>query len=315
MTLSLAACDQCAYEHSTFQEACVDGVNIETPFVVRCRQMDWMDEHREGFELNRLSWDERVETHWRSPMYRRDAAALRDGRPCLRKNVLDDVGDVAGQSLVHLQCHMGMETLSWALLGADAVGLDFSQPAIDKANLLRDELGIDAAFLCANVYDAIEKIGRTFDVVFVSVGALCWLPDVERWGRVVAGLLNQGGRLYLNEAHPFLDVFDNAANEQGIAVKYPYLDAQGLRVDEPGTYADPEAQFQHTRSVEYVHPVSTVINALIQAGLMIDRFDESAHCMWPRFQAMTQTGPDKWELPGPALNRLPQTYTLLAHRP
>ncbi len=276
--------------------------------------MTWSDEQKQTFELNRLSWDERVEAHWASDMYRRHAADLRGGRPCLAEHIVRDVGDVAGKTLAHLQCHMGMETLSWALLGADVAGLDFSQPAIEKAELLGGELKLDAHFVCANVYDAHEALGRTFDIVFISVGAVCWLPDIDRWAQVVGSLLEPGGRLYMNEAHPFADVFDDHPDEPGIVVKYPYLDQGGLVFDSPGTYADLDAQFQHTKTVDHIHTIGSTLNALIRAGLVIDHFSESARCVWPRFKVMEQNGPDDWSLPGPVLNKLPNMYTLMAHK-
>ena len=280
--------------------------------------MSWTDKQREAFESNRLSWDERVEAHWESDMYQRHAADLRAGRAALREDMLDGVGDVTGQSLVHLQCHMGMETLSWALLGADVVGLDFSQPAIEKANLLRDELKLKADFHCANVYDAVETIDRTFDIVFVSVGSVCWLPDIERWGDVVGALLKPGGRFYMNEVHPFTEIFDDHPDESdliGIAIKYPYGDSDGLTFDEPGSYAAPDTTFEHNKTIEHIHVLGSTVNALIHAGLTIDRLDESTRCMWPRFKAMEQVEPDNWSLPGPVLDKLPHTFTLKAHKP
>ena len=282
--------------------------------------MNWTEDQKQGFELNRCCWDERVETHWKSQMYRNHAERLRAGSHCLDQQTIRDLGDVTGRSLVHLQCHMGMETLSWSRLGADVVGLDFSAPAIEKAETLRDELALEGRFFCANVYEAAEVIGRTFDIVFVSVGAITWLPDISRWSRVVAEVLKPGGRLYLNEAHPFIDVFDDddtsqpTTNDSRLAVKYPYLDAGALVFDDANTYADLEATFEHTKMVQYIHTIGSVINSLIEAGLVIDSLVESARCVWPRFKIMQQTGPDDWTLPGPVLSKLPNMYTLLAHK-
>ena len=180
--------------------------------------------------------------------------------------------------------------------------------------LLRDELKLGADFVCATVYYAADVLGRTFDIVFVSIGAVCWLPDIVRWGEVVGSLLRPGGRLYMNEVHPFTEVFDDHPNDPGIAVQYAYMDAGGQTFDCPGTYADPDAQFQHTKTVDYLHTVGSVLNALIRAGLVIDRFDESARCVWPRFKIMTRSGPNEWSLPGPVLGKLPNVYTLLAHK-
>ncbi len=250
-------------------------------------------------------------------MYQQHVTDLRNGTPCLREYILQDVGPVDGKSLVHLQCHMGMETLSWSMLGATSVGLDFSQPAIDKANQLRDELKLDTRFVCANVYDAPNAIGAAnggaFDIAFVSVGALCWLPDVPRWADVVRQLLKPAGRLYVNEVHPFLDVFDDADNGQQIEVKYAYLDAQPIVFENDGTYASPDAVFEHNQHVYYIHSIGTVINALIDAGFVIDRFTESSECGWPRFKMMEQVGPDDWAFEDKAMCSLPHKYTLMAH--
>lgn len=286
--------------------------------LLRNHRMEQPDSNAKAMELNRLSWDERVEAHWRSKFYAKHLNKLREGEPCLNERIVNAVGDVAGKSLVHLQCHMGMETLSWAMLGADAVGLDFSAPAIEKAELLRDELGLETHFVCSNVYNAVEAIGQQFDIVFVSVGSICWLPDIERWGRVVGDLLRPGGRLYMNEAHPFMDVFedakDSAADSQSIEVKYPYLDAGGIEFECDGSYATPDEKFQHTRTVDHIHPVSTVINALIQSGLALDKFEEAARCVWPRFKAMANMGDGTWNFADQAMSKLPHTYTLTAHR-
>jgi len=210
---------------------------------------------------------------------------------------------------------MGMETMSWSMLGADATGLDYSQPAIDKAELLRDELQLDTQFVCANVYDAAHVVQQTFDIAFVSVGSLIWLPDLKRWASVVAKLLKPGGRLLMNEVHPFINVFDDEdQNVEGIGVKFPYLDAKPLNSECAGTYADLESQHENTKSVEYSHTLGTILDSLIQAGLVIDRFVESNDCMWPRFKIMEKVGPDAWTLSGPVLNKLPHTFTLTAHK-
>lgn len=282
--------------------------------------MEEHDSNRRAMELNRLSWDERVEAHWRSDFYAKHLRKLRAGEPCLREDIIHAVGDVVGKSLVHLQCHMGMETLSWAMLGANVVGLDFSAPAIEKANMLGDELNIGGRFVCSNVYNAVEAIGEPFDIVFVSVGSICWLPDIEQWAQVVGAMLRPGGRLYMNEAHPFMDVFDDvdttdaAANAQPIAVMYPYLGAGGIEFDCDGSYATRDEKFQHTRTVDHIHPVSKVICALIQAGLVLDRFEESNRCVWPRFKAMQKTGDETWSFGDEVLSELPHTYTVTAHR-
>ncbi len=266
---------------------------------------------------NRLMWDDRVEAHWKSAMYRADADALRGGGHCLYPHVVEAVGGVAGKSLLQLQCHMGMETLSWAQLGADVVGLDFSQPAIDKAKLLRDELALNAEFICANFYDAPKVINKQFDIVFQSIGCLCWLPDLEGWAKVIAAMLNEGGRYILNECHPFSDVLEQRTGAEGtshLQAVNPYLGNEPIEFNDGGTYADPHATFTHNRSIEHIHPLGDIITNLIEAGLTLDRVSESDFCPFPRYAMMQQTRPFQWELPGTLHGKLPMTFTLTAHK-
>lgn len=263
---------------------------------------------------NRVSWDERVEAHWKSAMYRRDAEALRGGGHCLREHIVRTVGEVTGKSLIQLQCHMGMETLSWERLGAEAVGLDFSRPAIDKAELLRNELGFKAEFHCQNFYDAPEAVDRRFDIAFQSIGCLCWLPDLKGWARVVAGMLNDGGRYVLNECHPFSDVLEQSPGGQDLRLVHPYLGGDSIEFNEGGTYADPDATFKHNKTIEHIYPLGDVVTSLIEAGLTIECLSESPLCVFPRYEMMDYVDPDTWELPGAMRGKLPMSYTLVARK-
>jgi len=273
-----------------------------------------MKEHQPTFEINRRSWDERVEAHWASAMYRRHAEALRAGGHTLPADIVRGVGGVAGKRLLHLQCHMGMETLMWSGLGAAAVGVDFSEPAIGKANLLRDELGLDTRFYCANVYDTPSVVEGGFDIVFVSVGSLCWLPDVVRWAQVVGQMLAPGGMLYLNDVHPMFNALDNTDTEPGFGLRYPYLGGDRLTFDEDGSYADPDASFKHNKFEEWIHPLGQVVTAVIDAGMQVQRLEESARCCWPALKVMRQVDADTWVLPEPWDGKLPVDFTLIARK-
>jgi SAM-dependent methyltransferase len=158
---------------------------------------------------NRLWWDERATSHAESAFY--DLAGFRAGRNDLRPFELDELGvDPAGLDLVHLQCHLGTDTLSWAQHGARVVGLDFSTPAIEWARALAEDCRLEAEFVVGDVFDAVKLLGRrTFDVVYTGIGALSWLPDLDRWAKVVASLLRSGGVLYLVEIHPLLWSFSD----------------------------------------------------------------------------------------------------------
>ena len=187
----------------------------------------------EWLALNRALWDERVPIHVASDFY--DVDAFLAGASTLRSFELEEVGDVAGLTLLHAQCHFGLDTLSWARRGARVTGLDFSEPAIAAARKLAADAGLEAEFVASDVYEAAAALGdRRFDLVYTGLGALNWLPDVERWARVMASLVAPGGRFYLAEFHPFSAVFA----EDALTVKYPYFHTEPFMWDEPGTYAD-----------------------------------------------------------------------------
>jgi SAM-dependent methyltransferase len=187
---------------------------------------------------------------------------------------------VEGKRLVHLQCHFGLDTLSWARRGASVVGLDFSEPAVQAAQALADDLGLDARFVASDVYEASAALGgERFDVVYTGLGALNWLGDLDRWASVVTSLLAPGGFLYLAEFHPFTWVF--AGDELKVEDDY-FHDAEGARIDEgPGTYADLEAKTEHNVTHEWTHPLSHVLTAVLDAGLRLELFHEHDYTLFP----------------------------------
>src|SRR5215210_2531267 len=227
---------------------------------------EWRDEWREA---NRANWDERVPIHVSGEFY--DVASFKGGQERLQPFEIDEVGDVKGKELLHLQCHFGIDTLSLARRGARVTGLDFSAPAVEAARRLAADLGVEATFVEADVHDAAAALGRTFDVVYTGIGALGCLPSVRRWAEVVASLLRPAGFLYLAEIHPFATLF--ADGEQRIA--YPYLEhAEPLVFDEPGSYADRAAATSHNRTIEWSHGLGEVVTALIEAGLQLEELRE-----------------------------------------
>ena len=197
-------------------------------------------------EVNRLQWDERAPLHVASEFY--DVDSFRAGKSTLESVEVEEVGDVTGRDLLHLQCHFGLDTLSWARRGAHVTGLDFSEPAVEAARLLAQNEGVDAEFVCANVYDAVEALhGRTYDVVYTGIGALCWLPDIDRWAATGAALVRPGGFLYLFEDHPFSGVLGNGDRFTDLRFKYAYDTAANrpMRWEGPGSYAVPDVATVH----------------------------------------------------------------------
>ncbi|MFD0013591.1 class I SAM-dependent methyltransferase [[Kitasatospora] papulosa] len=264
-------------------------------------------------EINRARWDERVPIHAAGDFYGLDAFLA--GRDALRDFELAEVGDVTGRTLLHLQCHIGLDTLSWARHGAaHVVGLDFSGPAVETARGLARSLELPAdraAFVAADVYDAAQAVpDSSYDIVYTGLGALNWLPDVSRWAEVAASLVAPGGFLYLAEFHPFTDCLDD---ETGSTVTYDYFSREAWVDDSPGTYADLDAVTVHNRSVEWQHPVGEVVSALAAAGLRIEFLHEHDASLFPRYQVLKRGGDGYYRFPSDR-PRIPMMYSIKASR-
>ena len=269
------------------------------------------DEHQRA---NRAWWDEVVAAHLDSALY--DVESFKAGRLSMQQLERDDLGDVAGKSLLHLQCHFGQDTLSWARLGATVTGLDFAERAIVAARSLAAEIGVEAEFVCANVYDAREALaGRQFDVVYTGGGALVWLADLTRWAEAAAGCVRPGGVLYVREFHRFASVFDDEADD-ALRIRYPYFaSGEPLRFDGAGdSYAAAGAAREHTTTYEWPHPLGEVVTAVAQAGLRVEFLREFDYTEWKALPFMVQGDDRRWRLPEHG-ESVPLQYSLLARKP
>ncbi len=260
-------------------------------------------------EANKANWDERTAIHL-GPGSSYDLGPLRAGRGRLDAIVEAELGPVAGFRVLHLQCHFGKDTLTFAQRGAAAVaGLDFSAPAIAAARRLAEELNLSdrARFVEADLYDAPRAIPEPggFDLVFVSWGALPWLPDLAGWARIVAGFLRPGGRLYLAEGHPAAFVFDDAAEAADGKPGWfaPYFQREAVVLDDPTDYAAPAARLRHARTHTWMHPLGEVLGALNAAGLALEWLHEHPRLPWRMFRGLVCdadglfTWPDRLWLP------------------
>jgi SAM-dependent methyltransferase len=195
---------------------------------------------------------------------------------------------VADKRLVHLQCHFGLDTLSWARAGASAVGLDFSSPAVQAASALAAETGLDARFVQADVYDAVAALGgELFEIVYTGLGALSWLPDLSRWAVVVAELLAPDGFLYLSEFHPFTWVYA----DHELEIESDYFHApEGIPFDddEQGSYADLDASTVNNATLEWAHTLADVVTAVLGAGLRVELLSEHDYTLFPRFSHLIE---------------------------
>jgi SAM-dependent methyltransferase len=259
--------------------------------------------------LNRANWDDRVPIHLASQLY--DLEGFRKTRDSLRPFEDAEVGDVRGKDLMHLQCHVGLDTLSWAGRGARVWGLDFSPPAIEAARGLAAALGLSASFVVSDIYDAAAAFGgQRFDIVYTGIGALCWLPDVSRWARLVAELLRPGGFLYLVEGHPFAGVLDD---QTGLVISHDYFDDAPRRESHPYTYTDGDAVLAHPVHVEFPHTLGEILTALAQAGLRLEFLHEHDFELSERFGSLQRQQDGTWRFP-PGRPRVPMLYSLRAAR-
>ncbi|NUR49806.1 MAG: class I SAM-dependent methyltransferase [Hamadaea sp.] len=270
----------------------------------------------DSIAVNRANWDERAPAHAQSPDY--NVADFAADPAYLSEVVRFDVprlGDIAGLRGVHLQCHIGTDTVSLARLGARMTGLDFSPAALVEARALAKAAGAEVDFVESDVYAAADVLPNgEFDLVFTGIGALCWLPDVRRWAAVVARLLKPGGRLFLREGHPMLWAL-NEHTTDGIQVTYPYFEtAEPLVFDEPGTYVATETQFAHNVSHSWNHGLGEIVSALLAEGMRLTMLEEHDSVPWKALlEGMVEDEHGEWRL-AEHRERVPMSYTLQAVR-
>ncbi len=254
---------------------------------------------RSALETNRDSWDRRTVDHVDSRFY--DVEGFLAGNTSLNPIELTEVGEVCGLTMLHLQCHFGLDTLSWARLGAQVCGLDFSPAAIAQARALAQQTGNDAQFVCADVYDAAQHVGQ-FDRVYSSYGVLEWLPEMGRWARVVADALSPGGVLNLIEFHPYSYALDGDA----------YFNGGKPQVLRESSYT--ENALEELPLHVWSHPVSDVINALLSSGLELLHFNEFPYSPYNCFQGLVEREPGRYVRGDSAID-VPMLYSIKARKP
>jgi SAM-dependent methyltransferase len=262
--------------------------------------------------VNRASWDERAPAHANAPEYALDQFLADPG--FLSEVVRFDqprLGDVRGLRGVHLQCHIGTDTLSLARLGAVMTGLDFSPVALDQARDLARRIGSPTEFVESDVYRAADVLpAGGFDLVYTGIG---WLPSIRRWASVVARLLRPGGRLFIREGHPMLWALADPRPDQLLVVDHPYFEREEPTVwTEGGTYVTTEVEFQHNVSLEWNHGLGEIVSALLAEGMTITGLAEHDSAPWDALPGLTQeVGGGEFRLADRPW-RLPHTYTLQA---
>jgi len=264
----------------------------------------------EGMRANRRLWDEWAHVNANSKMYAHDD--FKRGRNSLNPLEMGEVGGVAGKRLLHLQCHFGQDSLSWARLGATVTGMDFSPEAIQIAQQTSAEMQLPARFICCNLYDLPQQLDETFDVVFTSYGALTWLPDLPEWARIAACYVKPGGLFYIAEFHPFAMVFDDEAEH--VEQHYPYFNDGPIILPVRGSYADRDAAVQQGLSYEWSYPLGEVITALIGAGLRIEFVHEFPFTIYQAYP-WVEKHEDGYYYPKAGIPSLPLLFSIRAVKP
>ena len=262
----------------------------------------------ERLKANLEAWNQMARIHAGSRGYK--LAEFKAGQNVLKPIELREVGDVRGKSLLHMQCHFGLDTMSWARMGAKVTGVDFSDEAIKLARSISGELKIPARFVQSNIYDAPEVVHEQFDIVFTSYGALCWLPDIARWAQVAASFVKPGGFFYMAEFHPLTQMSRNDAASTKLEFEISYFHT-AMREDPPGPdYSDHAKIVSETH--QWMYRIGDVVSALAAAGLRIEYLHEFAECIYQHFPFMKQSSDGLWHIEG---DPIPTIFSIKATKP
>ncbi len=272
------------------------------------------------FDDNRRNWDDRSALHQAAGY---GIQRLIDDPAAISETLAPDVerlGDLRGRDVVHLQCHLGTDTIGLARLGARrVVGVDLSGESLRRARTIAADAGAEVEYVEANVYDAREAVEGDFDLVYTSLGVLCWLPDIDGWARVVAALLAPGGRFFIRDDHPmFMTVGEDVSD--GLRIEQPYFQQDHpLTWEDEGSYVEAAGDVPavvHTRNHQWNHSIGEIVTALLRAGLVIDALEEvpcSAWMPWPELMVEDEQGRGFRLRDRP--ERLPLQFVIEAHRP
>jgi SAM-dependent methyltransferase len=274
------------------------------------------DDTRAKMIANMRNWDVRAPVHLASNFY---GIGDRDPRKWFAPFEWRNLGQLQGREVVHLQCHLGVETMAFALKGARATGLDFSYVSVREAQRVAHQAGLAIKYVQADVYNAVEALGaQRFDIVYTGKGALCYLPDLTAWAQTIWRLLKPGGFLYLVEFHPLLNAL-GPTQKPGVpgdlVIRHDYLEGRGvIERDSTHSYTDGPALSGDTLHYEWSHGLGEVVTAIAQTGLILEGLTESAFLPWPRWPLMVRTDNGWWTMP-PSEPRFPLTYALKATKP
>lgn len=254
-------------------------------------------------DINKNTWNTKVDIHVESEFYNNEA--FLNGKNTIPPTDLHALGNIEGKKILHLQCHFGQDTLSLARLGATVTGIDFSEKAIEVAKKMNQKLGLNATFICCDVYDTLQHITEEYDIVYASYGVIGWLPDLDRWAKVITGSLKPGGKLVFFEFHPVVWMFDNDFTY----VQYNYFKDDPIKEEETGTYADRYAEIDNS-TITWNHSISEVITALVEQNIKLTWFEEFDYSHYACFNNIVEFESNKFRIKSLG-NKIPMMYGIV----
>ena len=261
----------------------------------------------DNYEHNRQSWNELTTLHAESDFY--DLDSFKKGKTSLNQIEIEELGDVKGKRLLHLQCHFGMDTLSLAREGAEVVGVDISDTSIQKANELSSELDIPAKFIRSNIYDIEKVLNRRFDIVYTSYGAINWLNDLDSWAKIISSYLKTDGIFYMLEFHPFVYTLNNNSE-----IANNYFKTEPIESFVESSYTDKsEISHEDLKHIEWHHSLSEVLNSLISNGLVIEFLNEFPYQVYNCFPNLIEMERGKW-VSAKYRDTIPHMYSIKARK-
>jgi SAM-dependent methyltransferase len=263
-----------------------------------------MNSEQNYIEINRESWNNKTDAHLKSEFY--DLDGFLKGKTSLNEIELNLLGDIKGKSILHLQCHFGQDTISLSRFGAEVTGVDLSNKAIDSARQIAKDTNSNAKFICCDIYDLPNHLEEQFDIVFTSYGTIGWLPDLEKWAKIISKYLKSNGQFIFVEFHPVIWMYDDDFKN----IAYNYFNSGAIVETENGTYADKTADIVQ-ENVMWNHSFSEVINSLIKNRLEINSVDEYDYSPYNCFNKTIEIESKKYRIEH-LDNKIPMVYSISA---
>ncbi|MGB5229529.1 MAG: class I SAM-dependent methyltransferase [Eudoraea sp.] len=265
-----------------------------------------MDSDSDYLKINQDSWNRKTDTHMESDFY--NVKEFLEGKTTLKNIELNLLDDLKGKSILHLQCHFGLDTLSLARMGGTVTGVDLSDQAIHRARELAKKTNLDAKFINCDLYDLPNHLNEEFDIVYTTYGTIGWLPDIDKWGQIVSDFLKPGGKLIFVEFHPVVWMFDNEFSK----VEYNYFNSGPIEETETGTYANRDANLT-LKYVMWNHSIGEVITSLLNNGLELTSLEEYDYSPYNCFKLIIEPEPGKYRIKHLG-NKIPMVYSIEARK-